>query len=735
METSPATSVPVETILEIINKAQQTARHVYLIQDASYGRALLQSRFEELPKAVLQEKIDMFPELLLIALPEEKNFFPGFLPRAAKPYPCTLLISSRTISELSPFLRHRLVCEQHDGSELQLNFSARTLGAFLAALSPRRAARFFGPAETLLWSERDIHGEPHWHARTFPALTDEAFLQAMKELKAHPIWQLTEKEERSFQKHDRKRLLASLCRELLKNPAFRLRDLPDEEILRQVDQTAALAGTYGLTFFISVLFFCRQELTHFPGIHLHPKIAALFREPMQDPYYKNRVIQRAINNMRDDLLRYSKEYLETSRYPVPEDTPATFEEETTRSCSLFRHALGALSMSVPWENKLLGQQDDAPDGLALPLETEKYEAGREDIPECPPCGGASSAAEELEQKLALFQYGLNRFSCSVPWNDRLRKQAPISACLDGFTLPALDQPIGTLPAGRIGLMCLLYFQGGHLAKVQEGVCECIREYARLSNTAARCGKIAGRVALAGAKGLTLPDEARIRKMQEQGKKEFSCLLSSSATREAYECRPPASLLEARVYLNETPPRTGKRTRPAPPPVPLDRRISTLAVIFPPSLFLKDSRPLPFITLLLRWCERLRPISGAAGWGIAPVCEPTRAAAMTPFLQPHLRRFPGLSQLPPLGSASVEPVVPVNWLTILDEKRIARIGGPEKLATLGPDFPIRAYSGGRIIQAGPRPELGDGDRGDVPRFYDNVRELLRPLCAPESPLSA
>ena len=79
METSPATSVPVETILEIINKAQQTARHVYLIQDASYGRALLQSRFEELPKAVLQEKIDMFPELLLIALPEEKNFFPGFL--------------------------------------------------------------------------------------------------------------------------------------------------------------------------------------------------------------------------------------------------------------------------------------------------------------------------------------------------------------------------------------------------------------------------------------------------------------------------------------------------------------------------------------------------------------------------------------------------------------------------------------------------------------------------------
>ncbi len=728
METSPATSVSVDTILELISEAQQTSRHVYLIEDAAYGRALLQSRFDDLPKAVLKEGIDRLPELLLIALPEEKDFFPDFLPRTAKPYPCTLLISSRTAPELAPFLRHRLACRRNDGSELQ-PFSSRTLGAFLEALPPQRAAHFFGPAETLLWAEHDIHGEPHWHARSFPALTDETFQQAMKELNDHPVWQLTEKEEHSFQKHDRKRLLVSLCRDLLEDPAFRLRDLPDEEILRRVDQTAALAGTYGLSLFISVLFFCRQELTHFPGIHLHPKIATLFREPMQDPYYKNRVIQRVINNMREELLRYSKEYLETSRYPVPEDTLATFEEETARSCNLFRQALGAISMPVPWENRLLGNQDDAPDGFALLSETERH--NREDIPECPPGGDASSAAEELEQRLALFRYGLNRLSRPVSWEDRLWTQGattPLTPCLDGFILPALDQPPGTPPAGRVGLMFLLHFRGGHLAAVQEGVCECIREYARLSDSTARCGKIAaGRVALAGAKGLTLPDEARIRKMQEQGKKEFSCLISSSATREDYERQPPACLLQARLHLNETPPRAGKKTRPAPPPVPLDGRISTLAAIFPPSLFLMDSRPLPFVTLLRRWCERLRPVSGTAGWGIAPVCEPAQAAVMSPFLLPHLRRFPGLSLLPSPDEASAEPDDSVNWLTILDEEQTACIGGPERLAALGRDCPVYDYPGGHIIQAGPRPELGDGNRGEIPRFYGMVRELLRPLC--------
>lgn len=734
METSPATSVTADTILEIINKAQQSSRHVYLITCTHYARRLLQSLFEDMPKAVLLEKGDEFSDIVLIALPEETDFFAASLSWIAEFAPHALFLSSRTVSELSPFLRHRLVCRREDGFELQ-PFSACILGAFLEAISPQRAAQFFGPAETLLWPERDMHGKTCWRVHTFPALTDESFLLALKELDVHPVWQLTDREWNRFQERHREHLTVELYSELHADSAFLFRDLPDEEILRRIDKTVALAQALGLVFSINIRFFCHHELTQFPGLHLHPKIAALFRKPIRDPYYKNKVVQCAIDNMREELLRYSKEYLETSRYPVPEDTLATFEEETTRSCNLFRQALGAISLPVPWENRLLGNQNDAPDGFALLSETEKH--NQEDIPECPPCSGASSSAEELEQRLALFRYGLNRLSRPVSWDDRLWRQGattPLNACLDGFTLPALDQPPGTPPAGRVGLMFLLHFRGGHLAAVQEGVCECIREYARLSDKTARCGKIAaGRVVLAGAKGLTLPDETRIHKMQEQGKKEFSCLISSSATREDYERRPPACLLQARLHLNETPPRAGKKTRPAPPPVPLDGRISTLAAIFPPSLFLMDSRPLPFVTLLRRWCERLRPVCGTAGWGIAPVCEPVQAAAMRPFLLPHLRRFPGLSQLSSPDEASAEPDVSVNWLTMLDEEQTARISGPERLAALGPDFPVISYPGGHIIQAGPRPELGDGNRGEVPRFYADVQELLRPL-APTSAFS-
>ena len=449
-----------------------------------------------------------------------------------------------------------------------------------------------------------------------------------------------------------------------------------------------------------------------------------------------RVQDTAVNPLFADWLRrLGEDFKEKTSPPNPGDA-------TARAQTLFRHALGAISIAVPWERTLLtgrGKADLAasPDGFALPTEIESNADSRKEAPECPPLDKPTSAADVLNRHHERFLHGLNRLSQPVSWSDRLWKKSAkesIRACLDGFVLPALDQPLGAPSAGRVGLMCLLHFRGGHLAKIQEGVCECIREYARIPGNTPRCSVTpTGRLVLADAKRLTLPDEARIDKMREQGKREFFCLLSSSATRDDYERQPPNSLLQARLYLNETPPpRAKKKAAPALPPVPLDRQISTLAAFFPPSLFLLDAQPLSFAAMLLRWCERLRPVSGVAGWGIAPVCDPAQAKGMTPFLLPHLRRFPGLGIIPHLASEPAEPALSVNWLTILDEELTARIGGPERLAALGKDFPITEYPGGHMIQAGPRPEIGDSNRGDAPRFYDNVRELLRPLAPPQLP---
>lgn len=453
---------------------------------------------------------------------------------------------------------------------------------------------------------------------------------------------------------------------------------------------------------------------------------------------QDRLVQdTSVNPMFADWMRRLGEDLKKKETPPP-----NLADATARSQALFRHALGAISLPVPWERRLLTGGDRAnlaacPDGFALPPEIGSNADSRKEAPECPPPGKPASAADILNCRHERFLYGLNRLSHPLFWSDRLWKKSAkesIRACLDGFALPVLEQPLETPPAGRVGLMCLLHFRGGHLAKIQEGVCECIREYARILGDAARCALTpAGRVVLAGTRRLALPDKARIGTMQERGKREFFFLVSSSATRDDYERQPPASLLQARLYLNEMPPpRAGKKTAPALPPVPLDRQISTFAAFFPPSLFLLDAQPLSFVALLLRWCERLRPVSGAAGWGIASVCDPAQAKIMTPLLLPHLRRFPGLGMLPVPGSGPAEPAVSVNWLTMLDEELTARIGGPERLAALGGDFPTTAYPGGHMIQAGPRPELDDGSRGEMPRCYGKVQELLGPLAPPQLP---
>ncbi len=46
--------------------------------------------------------------------------------------------------------------------------------------------------------------------------------------------------------------------------------------------------------------------------------------------------------------------------------------------------------------------------------------------------------------------------------------------------------------------------------------------------------------------------------------------------------------------------------------------------------------------------------------------------------------------------------------------------------LGEHCPIHVYDGGIIIQAGPRPEIGDLNRGLIPAHYKTVAKVLKPL---------
>ena len=313
----------------------------------------------------------------------------------------------------------------------------------------------------------------------------------------------------------------------------------------------------------------------------------------------------------------------------------------------------------------------------------------------------------------------------------------IKECLDGFALPASDgmrKYLGiTEPVGQVGLTCVLYFRGGHLPEVQAKACECIREYVQILGKEARCCLTpAGRIVMAGKRGLPLMDEKQVSKLQEKNSFAASYLVSSNATREEFDHHPPKCMLGVGLYLEKMTPRySGQWARPdMPSDIPLERQNSYIFASFAPSLFLVDEPPIPFVDLVLKWCQRLRPVNGTAGWGITRACDPYYAESMRTFITPYLLRFPGLDMPDPVFvDVFTEHIANINWLTILNEELAARIGGPERLRSLGEDFPIAEYPGGYVIQAGPRPELGDRSKGDIPRFYARVHELLRPLYPP------
>lgn len=108
--------------------------------------------------------------------------------------------------------------------------------------------------------------------------------------------------------------------------------------------------------------------------------------------------------------------------------------------------------------------------------------------------------------------------------------------------------------------------------------------------------------------------------------------------------------------------------------------------------------------------------------------------MRPLIAPYLLRFPGLGWIPDaffsfFMDKFTEHSTDINRLTIISEELASRIGGIEKIMTLGKDCPIAEYPGGYVIQAGERPEYGDMEKGDSLPLYGRVQNMLRPLYLP------
>jgi hypothetical protein len=141
---------------------------------------------------------------------------------------------------------------------------------------------------------------------------------------------------------------------------------------------------------------------------------------------------------------------------------------------------------------------------------------------------------------------------------------------------------------------------------------------------------------------------------------------------------------------------------------------------------------PLIDLFLRWCGIIKPIHGTVSPGIILTQGggPTSSDFVSAY--PLIQRFPGLDYVDAShwvneSRRDQRKIRTIGWLTALDDGLVAALGGAGRLGQeLPPDVIVHAFAGGVVLQAGPRPRLGDRNRADVPAPYRAVARLLRPL---------
>ena len=295
--------------------------------------------------------------------------------------------------------------------------------------------------------------------------------------------------------------------------------------------------------------------------------------------------------------------------------------------------------------------------------------------------------------------------------------------LDNFLLVAPGRKIAS---GRVALACTLYFRNAYLPEVQEAVCECAKEYIALIGPEAK-SSISGspaRFHLAMNGKVSPPSVSTFRKAQEKGRPTATYRVFSHASGEEFDSLPPKFSLYIYMQLNK------KHFYS----LPMERVTSVFSAVFAPSFFLLDRSIEDFSSLVHKWCDALHPHSGVAGWGISQQCQDTNFMFTHGMCVRELLQYPGLDYpAHPIFPTEMDKfennIASINWQTILCDQLAERIGGEASLRALGEDYPLTRYDGGYIIQAGPKPELGDRDEGDFLPQYGKVHDLLRPLYPP------
>ena len=156
-------------------------------------------------------------------------------------------------------------------------------------------------------------------------------------------------------------------------------------------------------------------------------------------------------------------------------------------------------------------------------------------------------------------------------------------------------------------------------------------------------------------------------------------------------------------------------------------LSYLTIALPLSLL--ADRSAEFQELVLRWSRRLQPFHGYGGIGILTSPDDARAQQHEQGVFAVAQRHPGLEVDYPLSHTLwiKQGIKGGNWITLLSDHWVARLGGIEKIReALGSGlFRVDDYAGGLMIVAGSIPEPGGPGRMDL-RSHRMLARLLKPI---------
>jgi hypothetical protein len=278
-----------------------------------------------------------------------------------------------------------------------------------------------------------------------------------------------------------------------------------------------------------------------------------------------------------------------------------------------------------------------------------------------------------------------------------------------FNFNEIDKQLGVADEeGRIvvqmTLLCTLYFEGAGSPEVRERVAACFDEYESV------CGE--------HLRWIKHPKSLRL----------FPVGTSKvPSPREWLQKLGEGSGWELMFHGGEDPDEASSFKVRALGSPDAEGDLSYFQASLPVNWYAKNSGGFP--TLVSKFCELLRPLSGYGGIGIVQSANRILESEFEPQVYTLAERFPGLEVDYPNSHILYlrDGIKGVNWLTFLGGEWLAKLGGlPALKKQAGEDFTYYETGGGVLIQAGERPQMGDSERDSVPSSYVRLAAALRPI---------